>query len=114
MSYHWPGNVRELEHVVECALAFCPDGEILQEHIPALGAREDKDERPAPAVPLAQGLTATVSDVEKQMIQAALRQADGNQAKAAQLLDIPRTTLRDKMAKYGLGPEGKESLAGPS
>ena len=32
----------------------------------------------------------------------ALAQAGGNQANAAQMLGIPRTTLRDKIAKYGL------------
>ena len=32
----------------------------------------------------------------------ALRQSENNQARAAQRLGIPRTTLRDKMAKYGI------------
>jgi DNA-binding NtrC family response regulator len=105
MSYHWPGNVRELEHVVECALTYCQNGAIGPEHIPVLGSRDEKDAQPVPSVAIAQGLTATVSDVEKQMIHAALRQAEGNQAKAAQLLNIPRTTLRDKIAKYGLTSE---------
>jgi DNA-binding protein Fis len=48
------------------------------------------------------GLNQTVADVERTLIEAALRHSQGNQAKAAQLLKIPRTTLRDKMTKYGL------------
>jgi DNA-binding protein Fis len=36
------------------------------------------------------------------MILMALRQCNGNQARAAQKLGIPRTTLRDKMAKYDI------------
>lgn len=48
------------------------------------------------------GLTAVMADMERSLIEAALRRASGNQAKAAQFLRIPRTTLRDKMAKYGM------------
>jgi two-component system C4-dicarboxylate transport response regulator DctD len=49
------------------------------------------------------GLTETIAGIEKSLIDAALRKAAGNQARAAQFLGIPRTTLRDKMAKYGMG-----------
>jgi DNA-binding NtrC family response regulator len=48
------------------------------------------------------GLTETVAGIERSLIDAALKRAAGNQAKAAQFLRIPRTTLRDKMAKYGM------------
>ncbi|NLU20920.1 MAG: response regulator [Phycisphaerae bacterium] len=50
-------------------------------------------------------LPEAVAGVEKSLIDAALRRAAGNQAKAAQYLGIPRTTLRDKLAKYGLTSE---------
>ena len=46
------------------------------------------------------GLTDTLSDIERRMILMALRQCENNQVRAAQRLGIPRTTLRDKMAKY--------------
>lgn len=53
-------------------------------------------------------LTEAVAGVERSLIDAALRRAAGNQAKAAQFLGIPRTTLRDKMAKYGfVGDPGR-------
>lgn len=47
-------------------------------------------------------LPEAVAGVERSLIDAALRRAAGNQAKAAQYLGIPRTTLRDKLAKYGM------------
>jgi len=47
-------------------------------------------------------LTETVATIERRMIESALVQSDYNQAKAAQILGIPRTTLRDKIAKYDL------------
>jgi DNA-binding NtrC family response regulator len=57
------------------------------------------------------GLTEAIAGVERSLIDAALRRAAGNQAKAAQFLGIPRTTLRDKMTKYGMvGEAGKRKI----
>jgi DNA-binding NtrC family response regulator len=60
----------------------------------------------APALELPQlsgaGLSETLADIEKRVILMALRQCGGNQARAAQRLGIPRTTLRDKMARYSI------------
>ncbi len=65
-----------------------------------------------PVVETVAGLTETIAGVERSLIAAALRRAAGNQAKAAQFLRIPRTTLRDKMTKYGMvGETGKSKLA---
>ncbi len=103
MRHEWPGNVRELEHVMERALAFCGGKTIQPEHVLPLGGE------PAVSAPLAEletvdngktGLTETLSDIERRMILMALRQCENNQVRAAQRLGIPRTTLRDKMAKY--------------
>ncbi len=103
MNYHWPGNVRELEHVIERALAFCGSGQIGPEHLPALTGERRGGEHVIPFAEVTGGLTETVAGIERRMIESALLQADNNQAKAAQILGIPRTTLRDKLAKYGLG-----------
>jgi DNA-binding NtrC family response regulator len=103
MDHYWPGNVRELEHVIERALAFCGSGEIGPEHIPALTDEKDGGRHVIPFAEVGAGLTETVASIEKRMIESALIQADYNQAKAAQILGIPRTTLRDKIAKYGVG-----------
>ncbi len=101
LRHQWPGNVRELEHVVERALAFCGGEEVRPEHIlPLTPSRAALAESAAPISSDKRGLTETVSDIEKRMIVMALKQASGNQARAAQKLGIPRTTLRDKMAKY--------------
>lgn len=104
LRHNWPGNVRELEHVMERAMAFCGGQEIRPEHVTApageaaepvtwaVGIEPPEGTRP--------GLTDTLSDIERRMILMALRQCDNNQVRAAQRLGIPRTTLRDKMAKY--------------
>jgi DNA-binding NtrC family response regulator len=105
VRHAWPGNVRELEHVLERALAFCGDSDIRTEHILPLGP-ENAEVATLPALELGENgrlsLSETVADIERRMILLALRQCDNNQARAAQRLGIPRTTLRDKMAKYNL------------
>lgn len=101
--YTWPGNARELENFIQRALALCDGDEIRPEHILPLSRRSS-----APLDPLIDGqagglgLNETVADIERRLILMALRQANGNQARAAQKLGIPRTTLRDKMARYNI------------
>ncbi len=102
-NHGWPGNVRELESVIQRAMARCQGDEIRPEHLPALGDADDGGTYAIPFADVGTGLAETVASVEKQMIESALLQSDYNQAKAAQILGIPRTTLRDKIAKYGLG-----------
>ncbi len=114
MKHDWPGNVRELEHVVERALAFCSGNVIGPEHVPPLADQLDGGEHVIPYAEVGAGLTETVASIEKRMIESALIQADYNQARAAQILGIPRTTLRDKIAKYGLGTGPQTSGGNPS
>jgi DNA-binding NtrC family response regulator len=102
MAYHWPGNVLELEHATEQALTRCDGLEIRPEHLPPLLCGADPAQMAVSVPEVSLGLNQTVSDVERMLIEAALRHSAGNQARAAQILRIPRTTLRDKMTKYGL------------
>lgn len=106
LKHRWPGNVRELENVIERALMLAEGGEIRPEHI-VLFSSETGNMAP-PGLEIADsgsGLSETMADIERRLILLALRQCEGNQAKAAHKLGIPRTTLRDKMAKYSLTGE---------
>ncbi|NLX14706.1 MAG: hypothetical protein GXY44_13785, partial [Phycisphaerales bacterium] len=94
-------NVRELEHVIRRAAAFANGEEILPKDI-MLSPESQAVAVSQVVIPEVSGLTETIAGVERTLIHAALRRAAGNQAKAAQYLRIPRTTLRDKMAKYGM------------
>ena len=100
MDYHWPGNINELEHAIERAVTLCNSDTIEAKDIllPKVSHTAGVEAWPD----MAANLTATIAGVERKLIDAALRRATGNQAKAAQFLGIPRTTLRDKMAKYGM------------
>lgn len=111
MRHTWPGNVRELEHVIERALALCDGDEVRPEHVLPLSG-EVRYNVDAPQLELseasAQGLNETMADIERRMILMALRQCQGNQARAAQRLGIPRTTLRDRMARYNIPEKLRE------
>lgn len=118
----WPGNVRELEHVIERALVFCGGDEIRFEHVVPVGDGATTESGNGSAVTatgstLAMseeprlGLNETVADIERRMILMALRQCNNNQARAANRLGIPRTTLRDKMARYSIASTEADSRA---
>ncbi len=114
VEHDWPGNLRELELVLERALSACPTGEVRPEHLPPLGRADDGGEYAIPFAETSGGLNETVANIERRMIESALSQAGQNQAKAAQILNIPRTTLRDKIAKYGLAPGPGQMGSAPS
>ena len=92
IAHHWPGNVRELKNVADC-LALGVRHALLGEPL-AAGA--------AAAQPLS--LADAVDQFERELIQAALRRADGQVARAAAELGMPKTTLADKIRKHGLRP----------
>ena len=91
-GYHWPGNVRELENVVERAVILCESD--------LLGA-EDLSV-PAPAMIAELGTNPSLEEMEKNYILRVLRETNGNQSKASQLLGIDRKTLYLKLKKYGI------------
>lgn len=91
LRYHWPGNVRELRNVIERACILAPADIIM----PALLVLE-----PLPAHPAGNG-HGTLADAEKRHILTALNQCDGNKSRAAELLGISRSTLKEKLKEYG-------------
>jgi two-component system, NtrC family, response regulator AtoC len=97
-----------LSHVIERAVLWSQGSELSPEHLaltrpsesPAAesgikGAAESGVLPPPPGVGLEQW--------EKQVLEQALREAGGNQTKAASRLGISRDTLRYRIKKYGLG-----------
>ena len=92
-AYSWPGNVRELQHAIERA--------IIMSNSPLL-APEDflLVERPKQNVIATD--TFNMEEMEKQAIQNAIRNADGNLTQAAKALGVGRSTLYRKMEKYKL------------
>ena len=97
MSYHWPGNVRELENCIERAVVVCNDAVIHSHHLPpSLQTAEVSDTMPQ------QSLTAAVETLERAMITDALKITRGNQARAANLLQVTERVINYKVKKFGI------------
>lgn len=91
-DYHWPGNVRELQQAVERAVILT-SGMML--------SADDFLLRPAPAT-ARQSVTLNLEELEREAIEKALDQCEGNISQAADLLGISRYALYRKMDKLNL------------
>jgi len=92
-SYAWPGNVRELQHAIERAVILS-DGPMLRP--------ENFMLHPAPTQKKGEPEELNLGVLEKEAIERALRRADGNITRAAELLGITRFALYRKLDKLGL------------
>ncbi|RKZ21265.1 hypothetical protein DRQ18_04780, partial [bacterium] len=89
LQYPWPGNVRELENVLERAIILCDGNVIRPLHLPAHVREGRKDIR----------ANGTLEDMEKKLIERALKETGGNIPKAARRLGIHPSTLYRKLKK---------------
>ncbi len=99
--HHWPGNVRELHNVAEWLTITCKANQIEPQHLPTSVKTGKSPEQPnsEPKTSLlAFGLS--FQDMEKKMLEEALRKSGGNVSEASRLLKITRNTLRYRMAKH--------------
>jgi transcriptional regulator with GAF, ATPase, and Fis domain len=115
--YRWPGNVRELENGCERIIQTCSCGTVrvgcVAPHVlfGAVGAEAGGTAAPsAPPVPVTPiSLDDRLREVETNLIGWALKVADGNKSRAAELLSIKRSTLGDRIARCGLSePRGHD------
>jgi DNA-binding NtrC family response regulator len=91
LAYDWPGNVRELRNAADRC--------VLEIEYSAPPFTDAIDDRPRP-------LPETVDGFERALIVNALQRHHGSLARSAEFLGVPKTTLHDKMRKYGLtGPD---------
>ncbi len=95
--YNWPGNVRELEHTLERACVLSPSGTLGMEcfdfFLPRVFHENEKTEAPS-------SLYDQKQRAEREAVVNALLQTNGNKAKAARLLGIPRSLLYEKINRY--------------
>ena len=92
-NYEWPGNVRELQHAIERAVILS-DRQMLKP--------ENFMLQPSASKKKADTEELNLSILEKEAIERALRRADGNVTRAAELLGITRFALYRKLDKLGL------------
>jgi transcriptional regulator with PAS, ATPase and Fis domain len=96
-EYPWPGNVRELQNAVERAVVVGSPPLVRVEDIPCL-----IDGRAVCQAPSDSEQVLPLAEMEKLHIQLALDRTKGNVSLAAQLLDVDRATVYNKIKKYGL------------
>jgi DNA-binding NtrC family response regulator len=122
VAYDWPGNVRELRNVIERVMLLETDDVILPEHLVLEPVRRGILAEWQEGVPRPQLLeyekkavvsrqhepesdACTLVNAEKQCILRALKLANNNKTRAAQILGISRQTLRTKLKEYAKDSE---------
>ena len=93
-AYTWPGNVRELENCIKRAVIMADGSQIAVEDIGLDQAGAAADAR--------LDIRLAREDAERHVVISALGRADGNVAKAAELLGVSRPTLYDLMHRFGI------------
>jgi DNA-binding NtrC family response regulator len=95
-QHHWPGNIRELRNVLERALMGAKS---------SLIEAQDLDFASSPGGPKAGGpVDLTLKELERQYILQILGEEGGHVDRTAKRLDIPRSTLYQKLKTYGAVP----------
>jgi len=96
LDHSWPGNIRELEHALERALLLARGEALTLADFPA--------EIAARAAEIAdEGRYRSARDSwERRYLEDLLREAGGSVGKAAELAGLHRSTLYEKLARYGL------------
>ena len=106
--YNFPGNVRELRNLIERAMILSSGIELGPGDFPVAGAdveNRNGDLSWLASTPDAVNLRAFLEQVEKNLIERALRFSQGVQAEAARRLQLSRSDLGYKLSKYGIKAE---------
>jgi DNA-binding NtrC family response regulator len=104
IEYHWPGNVRELENVIERMVTLSTGETITLRDLPEM-LRSYPVAKPPVAYEIPEGgisLDAAVNEFEKKLIIHALNKRGWIKNRAAQFLNINRTTLVEKMKRKNI------------
>jgi DNA-binding NtrC family response regulator len=108
LRYSWPGNVRELENACERIAQTCTCGTVRTgcvapqvlfhaESAPPVVPGDAPDGGPVTSI----SLDDRLAELEASLIGWALRAASGNKSRAAELLNVKRTTLADRISRLG-------------
>lgn len=91
VSYHWPGNIRELSHTIEKVVILSEKNTIRAIDLTIHAGKM------APIIK-----ASNLDDVERQAIETAINQHDGNLTAAAEQLGVSRQTLYNKLKRFNL------------
>src|SRR5579863_10025940 len=131
LAHNWPGNVRELKNSIERAMILEDEAILRPVYMPFAvgeaarggltafehsstpsdgGGKQLPNGRVLPRLYIPEEGTS-LEEVERAMVELAMRQANGNQTHAARLLDISRDALRYKLKKFELVATGDDETS---
>jgi DNA-binding NtrC family response regulator len=103
IGHDWPGDVAELELVVELAVARASAKTIGVRDLPPLVWPGSDEGEP---------LRGTYLEIERRLLEHALRRSGGNKSEAARMLGLKRTTFLDKLRRHGLEQRAPRDVGG--
>ncbi|MGM9478879.1 sigma-54 interaction domain-containing protein [Pedobacter sp. GSP4] len=101
MLYPWPGNVRELEHLIERSILLAPSSIIKEIHLPKIDRNEAISNGEEQKI-------KSIYENERDHILSILKRCNGKISGvggAAEILNIPATTLNSKIKKFKIKRE---------
>ncbi len=105
-AYDWPGNVRELQNCIYSAMTVSEGPNIeasdLPKRVQLQSERPDTDRATSASMSLAQIAAKATEGAEREAIEKALSETDGNREQAAEVLGIGRKTLYRKLKQYNI------------
>jgi len=107
MAYSWPGNVRQLENAIERAVAISAGRPQIDVADLPVEIQQAQEAALPSTVSLPEGgldLDAFIAHVERELIERSLERTGGNKGRAAKLLNLKRTTLVEKLKRFGKTP----------
>lgn len=99
--YDWQGNIRELKNVIEHAMIYCESDQIAPCDLPPRIRKEGQQEQlnaPLDTYSIKEGK----AQLERALIEKALKETDGNKSQAAALLELSYPSLLAKIKEYNL------------
>ena len=102
LSYHYPGNIRELKNIIERMVVLSEDGVIQRDSFPSPLLNRKKEKAIVPPSE-EKGLREMRKEAETVYIESILKKYNYDMNKSAEVLDITRRQLLNKMNEYELG-----------
>lgn len=105
-EYNWPGNLDELRAVVTDAAKQCDESTIRLSHLP-FQFRTGLDAQQLGPPPTIEPLDEMLARIEREHLEAALRQAGDNKSQAARLLGLTRASFYRRLQNHGLAGDSE-------
>lgn len=113
-KYHWPGNVREVENLIERLVVLTEDGTIhagdLPDYVISNSVPQHQSSTRVTLPEEGVDLDGVLERIENGFIQQALERSRGNKTVAAELLNLNRTTLIERLRKKGMLQTSRRNL----